>query len=90
MASLLMAGCGRQSPVETADSADLSPDVQATLHLLNHELRRTMLHQHLSGSFAEFVAARPDLQIPPPPPGKKYAINKRWKIVLVDNAPTKQ
>lgn len=83
--TVLAAGCGHRQEVET-DAASLSPEIQSNLQMLDHELRRTMLHHHLTGSFAEFAAARPDLQIPPPPTGKKYAIDKRWKVVLVDDS----
>ena len=58
-------------------------DIDALLAELTRELRRTMIGRKLSGSFEEFVAIR-NLQVPPPPPGKKYAINKQWRVVLVD------
>jgi hypothetical protein len=56
-----------------------------TLAQLTHQLRRTMVHKHLTGTFEDFAAARADLTIPPPPPGKKYAISKKWTVVLVDD-----
>ena len=84
MMSWLLLGCGRHQDVETS-SAPLSPEVEATLGQLNQELRRSMLHHHLTGRFDEFAALRPDLQIPPPPAGKKYAISKNWKVILVDD-----
>ena len=58
-------------------------DLNATLAELTRELRRTMIGRRLSGSFEEFVAIR-NLKVPPPPPGKKYAISKQWRVVLVD------
>src|ERR1700677_1370851 len=85
----LATGCGpRDSAADDAESPDLSPDVQSTLAELTHELRRTMMHERLSGSFDEFAAANPELQIPPSPEGKKYAISKQWKVVLVDQKAT--
>ncbi len=58
-------------------------DINATLAELTRELHRTMIGRKLSGSFEEFVAVR-NLKVPPPPPGKKYAISKQWRVVLVD------
>ena len=60
-----------------------SGNVDETLAQLTRELRRTMIGRKLSGSFEEFVAIR-NLQVPPPPPGKKYAISKQWRVILVD------
>jgi hypothetical protein len=42
-----------------------------------------MIGRKLSGSFEEFVAIR-QLDVPPPPSGKKYAISKQWRVILVD------
>ena len=82
----LSAGCKQHGPVKAAadQSANVSPEESATLAQLTRELRRTMIRQRLSGSFEEFAAVRSDLTIPPPPPGKKYAISKKWKVVVVD------
>ncbi len=60
-----------------------SGNVDDTLAQLTRELHRTMIGRKLSGSFEEFVAIR-NLKVPPPPPGKKYAISKQWRVVLVD------
>jgi hypothetical protein len=51
---------------------------------LTRQLHRTMIGRKLSGSFEEFVAIS-HVQVPPPPAGKKYAISKKWRVVLVDN-----
>ena len=37
----------------------------------------------LNRDFGEFVALA-KLDVPPPPPGKKYAISEKWKVILVD------
>jgi hypothetical protein len=88
------------APSQTADSSQPLPpeanavpvtpqvisddgDVQATLTRLTRELHRAMAGRRLSGSWDEFVAVR-NLQVPPPPAGKRYAISKQWKVVLVD------
>lgn len=57
--------------------------MDATLAELTRELHRTMIGRRLNRNFEEFVALR-NLQAPPPPPGKKYAIDQRWKVILVD------
>lgn len=59
-------------------------DINATLAQLTKELRRTMVGRRLNRNFDEFVALR-NLQVPPPPPGKKYAISQQWKVILVNN-----
>lgn len=51
---------------------------------LTRELHRAMIGRKLSGSFEEFVAIS-HVQVPPPPPGKKYAISKKWRVVLENN-----
>jgi hypothetical protein len=58
-------------------------NVDATLAELTRELRKTMIRRRLSGSFEEFVAVR-NLTVPAPPAGKKYAISKQWRVILVD------
>jgi hypothetical protein len=58
-------------------------NVDATLAQLTRELHRTMIGRKLSGSFEEFVAIR-NLTPPPPPAGKKYAISKQWRVILID------
>ena len=66
--------------VETIPASDNMADILAQL---TRELHRTMIGRKLSGSFEEFVAIR-QLSVPPPPAGKKYAISKQWRVVLVD------
>lgn len=56
----------------------------AVLAQLTRALHRTMIGRKLSGSFDEFVAIS-GVDVPPPPPGKKYAIDKHWHVVLVNN-----
>jgi len=73
-------------PTPTSPQTIVSPsngNVDDTLTQLTRELHRTMIGRKLSGSFEEFVAIR-NLQVPPPPPGKKYAISKQWRVILVD------
>ena len=58
-------------------------DINATLAELTKELHHTMVGRRLNRNFDEFVALR-NLQVPPPPPGKKYAISQQWKVILVN------
>jgi hypothetical protein len=59
-------------------------DVNATLAQLTRELHRSMIGaKKLPASFEEFAANR-NLNVPPPPAGKKYAISKQWRVELVD------
>lgn len=59
-------------------------DMNATVAQLTRELHRFIARNHSAPSgFEDFVAAA-HLQVPPPPPGKKYAISSQWKVVLVD------
>jgi hypothetical protein len=83
---ILFPGCKPRGHVEvTAEqNGSVSPEVAATLSQLTRELRRTMMQRKLSGSFEEFAAARSDLTIPPPPAGKKHAIDKKWKVIVVN------
>jgi DNA-binding response OmpR family regulator len=85
----LFTGCKKQPQRHTLNqapdqSADVTPEEAEVLAQLTGHLRRTMHRKQLSGSFEEFAEVRSDLTIPPPPAGKKYAISKSWKVVLVD------
>ncbi len=70
------------SPAIPEKIADTN-NMDAILAELTRELHRTMIGRRLSGSFEEFVAVR-NLKVPPPPSGKKYAISKQWRVILVD------
>jgi hypothetical protein len=55
----------------------------ADLAELSRQLRTWIVgHRRLPQSFEEFVSTA-NLKVPPPPPGKKYAINKST-VILVD------
>jgi len=77
---------GGGAPAPVAGDPPMAIDtssIDATLADLTRSLRRTMIGRRLSGSFDEFVAIS-KVTPPPPPPGKKYAISKQWKVILVD------
>ena len=59
-------------------------NMDAVLAQLTRQLHRTMIGRKLSGNFDEFVALS-HVEVPPPPAGKKYAIDKHWHVVLVHN-----
>jgi hypothetical protein len=70
------------TPVNIA--SDPSGDINATLAQLTRELHRSMIGaKKLPASYEEFAANR-NLHVPLPPAGKKYAISKQWRVVLVD------
>jgi hypothetical protein len=76
----LLAGCGRTGDgVNTTDD----PEMSARLAGLTRELHHAMVGRKLNRDFDEFVAVA-KLEVPPPPSGKKYAINEKWKVVLVN------
>ena len=79
--ALALAGCGKREEVAGATG---DPEVDARLVQLTKELHHTMAGRKINRNFDEFVALA-HLDAPPPPPtGKKYAINEKWKVVLVD------
>jgi len=59
-------------------------DVNATLGELTRQVRRYIVRNKTTPSNFDDFAAAAHLQVPPPPPGKKYAINAKWKVVLVN------
>jgi hypothetical protein len=64
---------------------EVQPDADpaAVIEELNRELRRyRVTYQRLPANFEEFVATT-RLQVPPPPPGKKYIINRQNRVELV-------
>jgi hypothetical protein len=92
MAVTLAAGCHKNN--NTSQSAAASsqegivpsdPQVATNLAILTAQVHRS-LNQHqyrLTGSFEQFVEVS-HVEAPPPPPGQKYAINKVWRVILVD------
>lgn len=58
--------------------------MNATAGQLTRQLRRYISRNHSTpSSFEDFVASA-HLQVPPPPPGKKFAISSNLKVVLVN------
>jgi len=75
-----LAGCGK-SGASAKSTGD--PELDARLAQLTRDLHHTMAGRKINRDFGEFVALA-NLDVPPPPPGKKYSINEKWKVVLVD------
>jgi len=84
LAVALAGGCQKKNGV-ASDEGIVPSDPQVSENLVNltKELRRAMPRTHLSGNFEEFVAFS-HVDVPPPPPGEKYAISKKWKVILVE------
>ncbi|HEX3625657.1 MAG TPA: hypothetical protein VH280_09545 [Verrucomicrobiae bacterium] len=72
-----------QPMAQTASTNSAGP---TTLQSLNRAMVRWMRANHRRPrNFQEF-ASTANVQIPDPPPGKKYALNGRGFIILVDNS----
>ena len=78
--ALILAGCGKN---DGGVATNNDPEMEARLTQLTRELHHTMVGRKLNRDFDEFIALS-KLEVPPPPPGKKYAINQQWKVILVD------
>ena len=76
---LTLAGCGQKGNGSGGD-----PEMDATLTHLTKELHHAMAGRKLERNFDAFVELT-HIEVPPPPPGKKYSINERWKVILVNN-----
>lgn len=83
IASAAFCGCQKKAQATEDGIAPPDPQTAANLATLSHDLRRAMPHYKLTGDFNEF-AATAHIDVPPPPAGLKYAINKKWKVILVD------
>jgi len=68
------------APAANADAA--APNMQE----LNRALIRYVIRNHLRPKTFEEFAANANIQIPPPPAGKKYILNQKGYIVLVDSS----
>jgi len=60
----------------------MDPQVVENLAKLTYELRRATPRHNIT-NFDGFLAVS-QAEVPPPPPGQKYAIGQGWRIVLVD------
>jgi hypothetical protein len=74
------APAGSSQPASAASATNAMPNLQALNQAL---LGWRMQNQRVPASFAEFAASA-NINIPPPPPGKKYVINSHGLISLVN------
>ena len=84
----LTGGCHKQhiSPMAQEEGIEpTDPQVVDNLAQLTSAVTRATRHHHDIVTFEGFVAVSPDVEVPPPPPGLKYAIGKGRKVVLVAN-----
>lgn len=72
---------GNSQPVPAAAPATNTDTASTNLKELNHALTRWVVQNHQRPTSFEDFVARSNIQVPPPPAGKKYVI-KRGFIVL--------
>jgi hypothetical protein len=68
-------------PAITTNSGSLT-----TLQVLNRAMISWMRQNHRRPQSFEEFASTANIQIPAPPPGKKYGLNPRGFIILVDSS----
>jgi hypothetical protein len=90
LAVTLAAGCHKNNNPQSATASQegivpTDPLVVSNLAILTAQVHRSLNQNQyrLTGSFEQFVDVS-HVEVPPPPPGQKYAINKVWRVILVD------
>jgi hypothetical protein len=83
LAVMLAGGCHKNGVAANEGIVPSDPEVAANLVKLSRELRRAAPRMNRSNKFEDFVAIS-HVDVPPPPPGLKYAINEKRKVILVD------
>jgi hypothetical protein len=87
LAVALAGGCHKKQSaplIQITGIEPTDPQVADNLVQLTAALRHATQHHHEIRDFEGFLAVSPDLVVPPPPSGQKYAIGQGWKIVLVE------
>ena len=79
------------SPAQNAQPAPAAPATNAAtapadLQSLNQQLISWVVQNHQRPKSFEDCVARANIQVPPPPAGKKYVINSRGFVALVDSS----
>jgi hypothetical protein len=72
-------------PVPAAQAVN-TDTTALTLRDLNRALLKLRMQGHQRPKTFEEFAATTNIQIPPPPAGKKYTLNKKGYIILVDSS----
>lgn len=90
----LIAGCERKDKppapgggglVTQGDSKEAaSTYADPNLAELTRELRRWIVKTKQRPASFEDFAAKAQIQVPPPPAGKKYALSKEMRVILAD------
>lgn len=75
-------GAGLVTQGNSTEAANTYAD--ASLAELTRELRRWIVKTKQRPASFEDFAAKAQIQVPPAPAGKKYAISKEMRVVLVD------
>jgi hypothetical protein len=96
-AAMFTTGCGKKGaepaagatatqPAGQGDATTNTTNAAPDLRKLNHAMMQYVARNHHKPANIEEFAAKSGIEIPPPPPGKKYAMNSRGFIVLVDSS----
>ena len=89
---LMLAGCSKEPkqpsallapPRAVTNVSEAAPE-GPNLAELNRQLRRWIVSNRRPPKSFEDFAANTTYQIPPPPPGKKYAIDRKMHVLLVN------
>jgi len=72
-------------PMPTAAAANADNGL-TVLQQLNRSVIQYRIQNHRNPTSVEEVAAFAGVQVPPPPPGKKYVFNGKGFVVLVDDS----
>ena len=76
-------------PVHTPVSATAAANADnglTVLQQMNRSVIQYRIQNHRNPTSVEEVAAFAGVQVPPPPPGKKYVFNGKGFVVLVDDS----
>jgi len=88
-ASLLLAGCGKKdaatTPGSMATQGGSVQEVQDGVDLaqISRDYRRWVVRNRAVASSFEDYVAKSKATVPPPPPGKKFALGKDNRIILI-------
>jgi hypothetical protein len=73
-----------QAPPSVAGQVTTAPPAEPDLNQLTREVRRWIVRNKRVPQNFEEVFSGAQMQVPPPPAGKKYELNKQMKVILVN------